>query len=818
MRCAANPLVSYNPCEMTHRLRQLLPPSSKGSRERLVRILPLLLLLAALSTLFLFGNLRAYLYRPGIHNWNSTQNLTLAENLSPSHNFRLFFRLRPGEDGVPVYVPYSRFPIGGYVLMKLAIVPFGGDLSAKILAGRIMMLLLFGAAAVLAYLSLGRLISNCWIALTATLLAFSSYYMLYFSDMISNEVTMDIFAVMLTFHGMIIFMQEGRFRQLLIKTCAALLLGWHVYAFVAPFVLLGVGWDVLRAHSSVSTEPIVHRVKRIGTTLLGSRSLMLGIVALLFGMAVLGFNFANEYTALNGETPLSELPSVQSMLRRIGLNEEYRAAQADTLSWGPFLTQQFRRIGRMSIPLYALWGNRSTVGPLGFPTILIIGIAATLTCLVGLVFVRHRILLATLVLSGFFWALPLRHNTAIHDLESVFYVGVSLVLSSLALLYANKLFGNRVVAVFAAPALLIFAGSVFQNAQARYDADAVIYNTVMDEFEAIREVTRGKSVFVTSPWASTAGFAGSGFAVDYYLSGSLIVYDDRPVNRALYTDFTISRYRDDRDDLITPENQMIFLYKSVDALDLYWSEYRSVVSGDPAARSNFDVYLSDGKLTYIKESCKWDDTRAAFFVHVSPFDESDLPPERRQYGFDNLDFLFYPQAFSYDRGRLQRSGKIFDGKCMVTISLPGYSIRGITTGQFDDGGRIWGVDFPVDLDIDDHRARYDAIATGDPIAHSVFEVYLGEGELTYFKASCSEADTQPRFFLHVVPLDQNDLPRDRRQHGFDNLDFAFDHRGLIFDGKCLATVPLPDYPIDKISTGQFADDARIWSLEFPVRP
>ena len=818
MRCAADSLVSYNPCGMTHRLRQLLPPSSKGSRERLVRILPLLLLLTALSTLFLFGNLRGYLYRPGIHNWNSTQNLTLAENLSPSHNFRLFFRLHPREDGVPVYVPYSRFPIGGYVLMKLAIVPFGDDLSAKILAGRIMMLLLFGAAAVLAYLSLCRLISNRWIALTATLLAFSSYYMLYFSDMISNEVTMDLFAVMLTFHGMIIFVQEGRFRQLLIKTCAALLLGWHVYAFVAPFVLLGVGWDVLRAHSSVSTEPIVHRVKRIGTTLLGSRSLMLGIVALLFGMVVLGFNFANEYTALNGETPLPELPSVQSMLTRVGLNEEYRAAQADTLSWGPFLTQQFRRIGRMFIPLYALWGHRSTVDPLGFPTILIVGITATVACLVGLVFGRPRILLATLALSGFFWAIPMRHTTAIHDLESVFYVGVSLVLSSLALLYANKLLGSRVVAVFAAAALLIFAGSVFQNAHARYDTDAVMHNTVMDEFEAIREATRGKSVFVTSSWESTAGFAGSGFAVDYYLSGSLILYDDRPANRERGTDFIISRYRDDRDALITPENQMIFLYESADALDLYRSEYRSVVSENHAARSNFDVYLRDGKLTYIKESCKWDDTRATFFLHVNPFDESDLPPERRQYGFDNLDFLFYPHAFTYDRGQFQRSGKIFDGKCMVTISLPSYQIRGTITGQFDDSGGIWSVDFPVDLDIDAYRSRYDAIATGDPIARSVFEVYLGEDELTYFKASCSEADTQPRFFLHITPLDQNDLPRDREQHGFNNLDFAFDHYGLIFDGKCLATVPLPNYLIDKISTGQFADDAQLWNLEFPVRP
>ena len=481
----------------------------------------------------------------------------------------------------------------------------------------------------------------------------------------------------------------------------------------------------------------------------------------------------------------------------------------------------------MSIPLYALWGHRSTVDPLGFPVLLIVGIATTVACLVGLVFVRNRILLATLALSGFFWALPMRHTSGSHDLESVFYVGVYLVFSSLALLCVNKLLGSRVVAVFAAAAMLIFAGSIFQNAQERYDTDAVIHNTVMDEFESIREVTRGKSVFVTSSWRSTIGFAGSAFAVDYYLSGSLILYDDIhedrpvnseyiPVNPAHSTDFVISRYRDDRDALITPENQMIFLYESADALDLYRSEYRSVVSEDPAARSNFDVYLRDGKLTYIKESCKWDDTRATFFLHVNPFDESDLPPERRQYGFDNLDFLFYSDI--YYGIRLQRSGKIFDGKCMVTISLPSYQIRGIITGQFDDSGRIWSVDFPVDLDIDAYRARYDAIATGDPIARSVFEVYLGEDELTYFKASCSEADTQPRFFLHITPLDQNDLQRDREQHGFNNLDFAFDHYGLIFDGKCLATVPLPNYLIDKISTGQFADDAQLWNLEFPVRP
>ena len=46
--------------------------------------------------------------------------------------------------------------------------------------------------------------------------------------MINPETVMDLFGVMLTFHGMVVFVQEDRFRQLLGKVCAALLLGWHV--------------------------------------------------------------------------------------------------------------------------------------------------------------------------------------------------------------------------------------------------------------------------------------------------------------------------------------------------------------------------------------------------------------------------------------------------------------------------------------------------------------------------------------------------------------------------------------------------------------
>ena len=116
--------------------------------------MPLLLLLA-LSTAFLFGNdRRDSFYRPGLHNWNTAVYLTRATNLSPEHNFLLFESRTFDADGVPLYQPYSRFPIGGYALIKLAILPFGDDLVAKIYAARMVFLLFFASSAVLAYLSL----------------------------------------------------------------------------------------------------------------------------------------------------------------------------------------------------------------------------------------------------------------------------------------------------------------------------------------------------------------------------------------------------------------------------------------------------------------------------------------------------------------------------------------------------------------------------------------------------------------------------------------------------------------------------------------
>ena len=317
--------------------------------------LPLLLLLLALSTVFLFGNDRGHFYRPvvhGSHNEVSANHLAVAANLSSEHNFLLFYHQTLDKDGTPSYVPYNRFPIGGYALIKLTILPFGDGLAAKIYAARMVLLLFFAGSAALAYLSLCRLTANRWVALTATLLAFSSYYLLYYNDMMATENGLSLFGVLLTFHGMVLFVQEGRFRQLLVKACAALLLGWHVYALLLPFIVLGMASELNRARRLSAPPSLAGRIKRCIAAPPFSRYLTLSVVTLLFGMAVLSFNLGNEYRAFDGEVPLTELPTVKSMTYRFGADDEFNERYAETLAWGNFLENQFYRIARATLPFY----------------------------------------------------------------------------------------------------------------------------------------------------------------------------------------------------------------------------------------------------------------------------------------------------------------------------------------------------------------------------------------------------------------------------------------------------------------------------------
>lgn len=103
---------------------------------------------------------------------------------------------------------------------------------------------------------------------------------------------------------------------------------------------------------------------------------------------------------------------------------------------------------------------------------------------------------------------------------------------------------------------------------------------------------------------------------------------------------------------------------------------------------------------------------------------------------------------------------------------------------------------------------------GERVAHSNFDLHLRERTLSYVKSPCTEADTAPPFFLHVLPVEAGDLPAHSRRYGFENRDFAFHKAGLRFEGKCVVQRPLPNYRIASIKTGQFIrGEGKLWQAE-----
>ena len=240
-------------------------------------------------------------------------------------------------------------------------------------------------------------------------------------------------------------------------------------------------------------------------------------------------------------------------------------------------------------------------------------------------------------------------------------------------------------------------------------------------------------------------------------------------------------------------------------------EYRALhasimASAKPVIRSEFDVFLDGDELHYVKDPCNADDAEDLFFLHIYPSDLSVLHGGRMQHGFDNLDFVF------------GRHGVAFDGKCLATVQLPNYEINRMTTGQFvRDGGDLWRGSYSLSaaraLDVASELQQNDV----KPAVRSVFDVYIDDGKLVYIKSSCTEKDRDSRFFLHLTPADVSDLPEERRESGFDNLDFNLQEHGGETDGACFAAVELPAYDIARIYTGQFTSDGSVWNEEFETK-
>ena len=657
-----------------------------------------------------------------------------------------------------------------------------------------------------------------------------------------------------------------------------------------------------------------------------SRYLACGGFAALCCAVALGWNFGAEYLALGGETPLTELPSFRSMLRRSGA----ASGAFGYVGWPAFLEGQLGRIGGMALP-FAVFGRIGEGLPWEdpwpdarlWPWLVALGASASAAALAGAFALRRGMLAATLALAGWGWAIPFRGNAAVHEFEAVFHVGVPLTAFALALLGLRRLLGPERAALalpaIACAALLAFALSARDISRVGHDAAAAqVQRELTADFPAVRRATAGRSVVAT---VNTHSFPEKFQAQGYYLAQGF--RQSAPIGSAReWADaerYDLALVRIDFGGSLTPENRQLFVYP----LGALPEIYAAIAAREPAIRSTFDLRLDGRALTWTRDRCAAEDVRPRFFLDVVPLDANDLPEERRAAGFETLDFdfrerglrfggscllrsglpdypiagvragqrggaagavweaslpvadprfplradgwedrfgalaarepalrapfdvhhadrtlhylrgecsaadtaprffaRFYPPAGDGADGRARggltfafaERGLRYGGRCLAALELPDYPVSRVATGQYGAGGELWAGAFPLDPAA--WRARYEAAAASPPVLRAAFAVRLDGRTLHYLREECSAADTAPRFFLHVVPLDAGDLPEERRAAGFDNLDFDFADRGAASGGRCLASVGLPDYGVARVRTGQHADGVRLWAGEF----
>ena len=241
----------------------------------------------------------------------------------------------------------------------------------------------------------------------------------------------------------------------------------------------------------------------------------------------------------------------------------------------------------------------------------------------------------------------------------------------------------------------------------------------------------------------------------------------------------------------------------------YLDAYAAAQSAQPDFEAHFDVYAIGGMLIYLREPCGEGDELGTFTASPRPVHQNEISPRyMRENGFGDKTFQF------------GNYGRIVGDACVMALGTTDYPLESMRIAYRAPGSEreLWSADIPLN----DHIAARETAMSAEPLARSGFDIYADSRSrsLIYVKRQCSDDDTRAWFFLSIFPEDPADLPQSAREagSGYRSLSFEFYQHGAAFDGECVVVRELPDYPIDRIETGQWIPalpgESALWRANF----
>ncbi len=454
----------------------------------------------------------------GHHGYLSSHGVTLGKNFELSHAGFLYDRVGCQTDGAePVLSGYNRFPATTFVLIHLAIEAAGDDLGAQVVAARVLMKLFFVGSLFLGFLTLRRIGLGSWVTIAATLAAFSGYYLALYSDMVFNDAT-SLFGVLLAAHGIVQYeQQQGSTTQLRLKVIVAVLFGWQVLALLAAWAMQ----TVFRHLRGQQRSPTARVFRHEAVTVFA--------IAGVLTASIVAYNLWNEQRVM--DMAWSELPTVESLMRRTGQNEELEKKWAHLYAWDYFVPQQLHRIGRMSVPALGLAAPEThdfeNEGLWGWA---LLGSFVLVIALLLLWRNERLRWLIPLALCGLVWAVGMKRFSTFHDFQSPYYVGLPLVLWAGLFDMVRTRF-PRLLTVLAVLTAGVFAFAHLRMAQEKR-AHTAAADVLANDYAAIRDTLPSEA----RVWLEDerAKLGGAHHGVDFYLSGYCLVEEEADEQNATH--------------------------------------------------------------------------------------------------------------------------------------------------------------------------------------------------------------------------------------------------------------------------------------------
>ncbi|RJO61502.1 hypothetical protein C4544_02530, partial [candidate division WS5 bacterium] len=395
-------------------------PSNKQTLV-LTSLFLLLFFLASMS-IFVFQNHESG-FATDHRGQTSSMGATLSKSLMiENKHLVMLIGKQLNDNGEIYYHYYNRFPVFEYLITGAVMQIFEPDLAMQIYIARQVMNLFLLVALMICFHIVKEILNDRLLALSVSFWVFSSYYILYYNDMISNmstPLTGFVLALLIVVKS---YKDKLRTSMLILLSMFSIFTGWQSYAvFVAWFLVDTIAFFLEKKKKRTFDKTVFNRPSFIAL-----------ISSIVFGSLVLGGQILNEW-ALKGGSFLG-IPTIQGVIRRFGLAQatdlmEYpNLFDKDLSKWHYFLIIQAFRIFVMIVPFAGV-----IVSKVAKPDLVSLAPGMLFALISGLMFVfgivrfRNNIdfkIVSIFALSGLVWAIPLRHYVAWHDHQSVFYIGL----------------------------------------------------------------------------------------------------------------------------------------------------------------------------------------------------------------------------------------------------------------------------------------------------------------------------------------------------------------------------------------------------------